>query len=186
MARMAAKSPRVVDQRRSSVPRILTLIMAGLLAVAVARPGPRGGKERGQEQAPGSRSSETRAMSCCTPRWLAAAEITIIYDYVRRYGVPVLRAAPRVAAGMAKNLARGKACPPGIAKRYVPRALLAQLPPRPGYEWLTVDRDILLVVAATEIVVGILKKTCCRRRRRPNRPPRPRPAPPPRSRSSAP
>jgi Ni/Co efflux regulator RcnB len=34
---------------------------------------------------------------------------------------------------------------------------LAQLPPRPGYEWLAVDRDILLVVAATEIIVGILR-----------------------------
>jgi hypothetical protein len=58
--------------------------------------------------------------------------------------------------GIAKNLARGKPLPPGIAKRYLPQSLLVQLPPRSGYEWIAVGRDILLVVAATAVIVDVL------------------------------
>jgi hypothetical protein len=36
--------------------------------------------------------------------------------------------------GIAKNLARGKPLPPGIAKKTVPASMLG-LPSYPGYEW---------------------------------------------------
>jgi hypothetical protein len=47
--------------------------------------------------------------------------------------------------------------PPGIAKKYPPGPLLARLPPRPGYEWVLVGRDVLLVSLATAVVVDVLR-----------------------------
>jgi hypothetical protein len=59
--------------------------------------------------------------------------------------------------GIAKNLARGKPLPPGIAKRSLPADLLAGLPRAPhGYERIIVDRKILLVEVATQIVHDVL------------------------------
>lgn len=87
---------------------------------------------------------------------ITAAEIAIIYDYIAKYGTAAFGPPQGLPPGIAKNLARGKPLPPGIAKRYLPQDLLAQLPPRPGYEWLAVGRDILLVVAATAIIVDVL------------------------------
>jgi hypothetical protein len=86
---------------------------------------------------------------------ITAAEIAIIYDYIDRYGTASFGPPQGLPPGIAKNLARGKPLPPGIAKRYLPQNLLTQLP-RPGYEWLVVDNDILLVLAATDIIVDVL------------------------------
>jgi hypothetical protein len=86
---------------------------------------------------------------------ITAAEIAIIADYIDRYGSANFGPPQGLPPGIAKNLARGKPLPPGIAKRYLPNSLLTQLP-RPGYEWLVVDNDILLVLAATDIIVDIL------------------------------
>jgi hypothetical protein len=59
--------------------------------------------------------------------------------------------------GIARNLARGKPLPPGIAKQYLPTGLLDLLPPPPhGYERLIVDRKILLVEIATQVIHDIL------------------------------
>ena len=56
--------------------------------------------------------------------------------------------------GLAK---KGGALPPGIAKRRLPNNLLAQLPPPPrGYERVIVDKDILLVNVATQVVHDVL------------------------------
>jgi len=56
--------------------------------------------------------------------------------------------------GLAK---KGGALPPGIAKRQLPRNLLAQLPPPPsGYERVIVDKDVLLVNVATRVVHDVL------------------------------
>jgi hypothetical protein len=59
--------------------------------------------------------------------------------------------------GIAKNLARGKPLPPGIAKRYVPDGLMGQLPVRAGYEYRQVGLDVVLVEAATGVVMDILR-----------------------------
>lgn len=58
--------------------------------------------------------------------------------------------------GIAKNVARGKPLPPGIAKRFLPPDLISTLPVYPGYEYLIVDRDVVLVDTATGIVTDIL------------------------------
>ena len=60
--------------------------------------------------------------------------------------------------GMPPGLAKkGGALPPGIAKRNLPNNLLSQLPPPPrGYERVIVDKDILLVNLATQVVHDVL------------------------------
>ena len=87
---------------------------------------------------------------------ITAAERSLILAYIGQHrGDPAFQAKP-LPPGIQKNLARGKPLPPGIAKRYLPGDLLAQLPPRPGYEWRIVGADVLLIAAATQIIVGVL------------------------------
>ena len=65
--------------------------------------------------------------------------------------------------GIARNLARGKPLPPGIAKQYMPDALLALLPAAPkGFERVVVDGKILLVEVATRIIHDILSDVILR------------------------
>jgi hypothetical protein len=59
--------------------------------------------------------------------------------------------------GMPPGLAKKGKLPPGIAKRQLPAALVAQMPPPPkGYERVIVDNDVLLVHIATQIVHDVL------------------------------
>ncbi|MGP5189679.1 anti-virulence regulator CigR family protein, partial [Vreelandella alkaliphila] len=48
-----------------------------------------------------------------------------------------------------------KPLPPGIAKRF-DGPLASQLPHYPGYEWERVGADVVLIEAATRIVVDVL------------------------------
>jgi hypothetical protein len=84
---------------------------------------------------------------------IGTSDRRIIQDYFRVNPHPPQALPP----GIAKNLARGKPLPPGIAKRYLPPGLVGRLPPRPGYEWVAVGRDVALVAIATGIVADILK-----------------------------
>ena len=60
-----------------------------------------------------------------------------------------------IPPGLAK---KGGALPPGIGKRQLPNNLLSQLPPPPsGYERVIVDKDILLVHIATQVVHDVLQ-----------------------------
>lgn len=66
--------------------------------------------------------------------------------------------APRAESlppGIQRNLERGKPLPPGIAKRFDGQ-LASQLPHYPGYEWERVGADVVLIEAATRIVVDVL------------------------------
>jgi Ni/Co efflux regulator RcnB len=59
-----------------------------------------------------------------------------------------------IPPGLAK---KGGALPPGIAKKHLPNNLISQLPPAPrGYERVIVDKDILLVHIATQVVHDVL------------------------------
>lgn len=58
--------------------------------------------------------------------------------------------------GIRKNLARGKPLPPGIAKQVAPHPLLNRLPRYDGYDWRVAGTDVVLVQAATEVVVDVL------------------------------
>jgi hypothetical protein len=90
---------------------------------------------------------------------ITVAEQSIIANYVQQYrGSPSygFAGAQPLPPGIAKKIARGGAMPPGIAKRYLPPDLLSRLPPRPGQQWVAVGTDILLVDAATQVVLDIL------------------------------
>lgn len=66
--------------------------------------------------------------------------------------------APRAESlppGIQRNLERGKPLPPGIAKRFDGQ-LASQLPRYPGYEWEHVGADVVLIEAATRVVVDVL------------------------------
>jgi hypothetical protein len=58
--------------------------------------------------------------------------------------------------GIRKQVARGKPLPPGIAKRFLPGDLESRLPQRSGYTRQIVGTDVLLIAAATGLVVDIL------------------------------
>jgi hypothetical protein len=77
---------------------------------------------------------------------------------MNRRAKPGIAGAKPMPPGIAKKIARGGAMPPGIAKRHFPTDLISRLPPRPGQQWLVVGTDILLVDAATQLVVDILRQ----------------------------
>ena len=59
--------------------------------------------------------------------------------------------------GIAMNVARGKRLPPGIAKK-LPQGALAGLPRYEGYEYVQVGRDIILIEAASRIVIDVIER----------------------------
>lgn len=59
--------------------------------------------------------------------------------------------------GIARNLARGKSLPPGIAKQHLPQELQRALPAAPsGFDRIIVDGKVLLVEAATQVIHDVL------------------------------
>ena len=128
---------------------IVPLMCAGM---ALAGPALAQGKSGGHGNKGGGGPSTGEVVADA----ITAAERSIILSYIGAHRAePALQAKP-LPPGIQKNLARGKPLPPGIAKRYLPNGLLTQLPPRAGYEWRIVGTDVLLVVAATQLIVGIL------------------------------
>ncbi|MGE6581293.1 anti-virulence regulator CigR family protein [Vreelandella aquamarina] len=71
---------------------------------------------------------------------------------LRRHDAP--RAEP-LPPGIQRNLERGKPLPPGIAKRF-DGPIARELPRYPGYEWERVGADVVLIEAATRVVVDVL------------------------------
>jgi len=61
--------------------------------------------------------------------------------------------------GIAKNLARGKPLPPGIARQYLPAGLSGRLPPPPrGFERVIIlSGKVLLVEVATQVIHDVLE-----------------------------
>lgn len=82
-----------------------------------------------------------------------ALEISLIQEYFGNHHYQTAALPP----GIAKNLARGKPLPPGIAKKALPGDLQGRLPGRRNYERIIVGNDVLLVTAATGIIVDILR-----------------------------
>ena len=74
-----------------------------------------------------------------------------LLNLLRQYDAP--RAEP-LPPGIQRQLERGKPLPPGIAKRF-DGPLANQLPRYPGYEWERVGADVVLIEAATRVVVDV-------------------------------
>ncbi|WP_245748533.1 anti-virulence regulator CigR family protein [Halomonas subterranea] len=79
-------------------------------------------------------------------------EEQLLKRLLREYGAPRAESLP---PGIERNLARGKPLPPGIAKRF-DGPIANELPRYPGYEWQRVGSDVVLIDAATRVVVDIL------------------------------
>jgi Ni/Co efflux regulator RcnB len=75
---------------------------------------------------------------------------------VRQYFIRHPVAWSALPPGIAKNYARGKPLPPGIAKKVLPWGLASRLPPRVGYRYYQVGRDVVLIDTATLLVVDIM------------------------------
>ena len=76
---------------------------------------------------------------------------------ISRYFQQHPQPATALPPGIAKNVARGKPIPPGIAKRGVPNGLSGQLSLPSGYELQTVGTDVVLIEAGTRIIADVLK-----------------------------
>jgi len=133
-----------------------TIILASCIALGLAGPALAQGKSGGHGPKNGGAGASGPTAGEVVADAITAAERSIILSYIGQHRTdPGFQVKP-LPPGIQKNLARGKPLPPGIAKRYLPGGLIGQLPPRPGYEWRIVGTDVLLVVAATQLVVGIL------------------------------
>lgn len=75
-----------------------------------------------------------------------------LLSLLRQYDAP--RAEP-LPPGIQRRLERGKPLPPGIAKRF-DGSIARELPRYPGYEWERVGADVVLIEAATRVVVDVL------------------------------
>lgn len=84
---------------------------------------------------------------------LSDQDRTTITRYFQQHPQPATALPP----GIAKNVARGKPIPPGIAKRGVPNGLTGQLSIPKGYELQTVGTDVVLIEAGTRIIADVLK-----------------------------
>ncbi len=63
-----------------------------------------------------------------------------------------------VPSGLAMQLERNGTLPPGLAKKALPPGLAGALPPPPpGQQRLIVDNDVLLIEAATGLILDIIK-----------------------------
>ncbi len=58
--------------------------------------------------------------------------------------------------GIRKQLARGKPLPPGIARKQLQPAFVAQLPQHTGYEWQVCGTDLVLVAIATQVIADVI------------------------------
>jgi hypothetical protein len=90
-------------------------------------------------------------------------EIALIRDYYLAQGGSNAQAGGKksykkgLPPGIARNLARGKPMPPGIAKQQLPDDLSRRLPPvRSGYERAVIDGKVVLVETANQVISDIL------------------------------
>jgi hypothetical protein len=131
----------------------LSLLLAA--ALTVPTPAFAGNKGKKAHNAPAEQIHTSQAVVAL----ITVRERTIIFNYANQYRdalVPAPGSAKPLPPGIAKKVARGGTLPPGIAKRYLPQDLLVQLPPRPGCQWVVVDNDVVLIAAATGLIMDIL------------------------------
>jgi Ni/Co efflux regulator RcnB len=128
--------------------RSLVLVLIAVIAATSAAAG-QSGRGKGRNE-PKARETSRVELSVSAAGFDVAMQQTI-----RGYYAGKPRAA-RMPRGVARNYARGRALPKGIAKRPVASELQAILPAQAGYEYIVVNRDVLLISVRTGIVADIL------------------------------
>lgn len=120
----------------------LALSLAVLAGPALAEP-----KHHGRDQNPGSERDLGDVL-------IDVATRALIREYFQTH--PTAVPADNLPPGIRKNLGRGKPLPPGIAKK-MPDGLHNRLAVRRGYDYRMVGADVLLVEAATGVIVDLVK-----------------------------
>ena len=155
---------------------ILAGALAGVLFATIAGMG-----AANAESEPGSAGANTVAQAQPSVGDIVIGEIEkrILNDYYRRNAETWVAANPdytnekkqkhkslppgiakkgTLPPGIAKQLARNNQLPPGLAYRDLSPDLIAQLPPRPpAYRYVIVDDRVLLIQAATNVILDILQ-----------------------------
>lgn len=103
-------------------------------------------------KAVGKRSKKSRSMSSASKPKFSRKDREAITHFSSTHPFDTTELPP----GIAKNLARGKPLPPGIAKVFLPNDLVNLLGARPGYEYLVAGKDVLLVNESNQIIADIL------------------------------
>jgi len=71
---------------------------------------------------------------------------------------PGLAKKGKLPPGIEKQLVRNGQLPPGLAYHQLPPDLIVQLPPvQPGYRYMILDDRVMLIRAATDIIMDILQ-----------------------------
>ncbi|HZT21189.1 MAG TPA: anti-virulence regulator CigR family protein [Dongiaceae bacterium] len=132
------------------------LILAAIAAGPVAAGGNgKGHGHAGQDSPP--QAGQAMGGQVTFSAVITPAERQTILGYFQQHPAGYAGAKP-LPPGIAKKLARGGTLPPGIAKRYFPTALIAELPARPGQQWLIVGSDVLLVQVTTNVILDLIPK----------------------------
>lgn len=141
---------------------LMLLLSVGLLAPLSAGAAPPEGKGHGK---PDKEHKQQKAYKKGHPQGpksspgarSASPSVSIGFDRARRIALTHRYTGYRsLPPGIRMNLARGKPLPPGIARKRVPGAMLAELPYYPGYEWRIAGTDLVLVAIATAVIADVL------------------------------
>jgi hypothetical protein len=119
-------------------------VLAAAFAVAIAA----------LQAAPAAAKPPQRESASVADIVFSEIEKRLIREYYAAHGHAA--AADNLPPGIRKKLARGKPLPPGIAKRFLPGELESQLPAHGGTVRRVVGSDVVLVAAATGVILDIL------------------------------
>jgi hypothetical protein len=136
------------------------LALASIALILNAEPALAGGKKKAGAKQGAVATKQNSPAEQLVIGLITAAERAIIDDYLGRHHAhlpPEFAGAKPLPPGIQRKIARGGTLPPGIAKRYMPGDLLAQLPKRPGQEWILAGTDLIIVEVATKVIVDELK-----------------------------
>ena len=133
---------------------VLVIVVAGL---GLAGPALGQGNGNGNGHKPQNQTGGQPSGAALTVSLITSFERSTILGYIQNHQAsPEFSGMKPLPPGIAKKVARGGSLPPGIAKRYFPTDLMGQLPPRPGQQWMVMGADILLIDAATQIILDVL------------------------------
>lgn len=109
---------------------------------------------------PDAATAQGRGRSGTEPTATVTASLTISLGDRERiltfYATTPPQGIAALPPGVRRNLERGKALPPGIAKRSLPERLQSQVTVPVGFEIMEVGLDVLLVEVATGVIHDVL------------------------------
>ncbi|HYC05830.1 MAG TPA: anti-virulence regulator CigR family protein [Azospirillaceae bacterium] len=161
--------------------KIATLTLSALLATAVTLPAhakpegkgeqggqgqggkgnaDKGGAGKGGPEKAGGNKGGGNARGGGNPQELlqAGATAALVSGLLGQEAPRVLSVGAKpLPPGIRKNLARGKALPPGLAREPVPAPVLATLPRVDGHEWVRIGTELVLIGVASLVIAQVIE-----------------------------